>query len=128
MLGCVDLVSDRGMNQPCDRLDRPRRLAGTVEPRKIRLFAEPDQLAPRVSAILLCDERARRRLVAEPAQVLERLAVHEPAERTRICRNPTSEQCPDFIEQTAGELLIDAPRAAVGALRRRPPQRDGRGG
>src|SRR5437763_15424685 len=98
MLGCVDLVSDRGMNQPCDRLDRPRRLAGTVEPRKIRLFAEPDQLAPRVSAILLCDERARRRLVADPAQVLERLPVHEPAERTRLGPKPTSGQCPAFLD------------------------------
>src|SRR5579864_9712882 len=81
-----------------DGSNRGWRIAGTVEPRKIRLFAKPDQLPARVPAVLLRDERARRRLVTTAVQMLERLPVYEPAERPRRFWNPTREQCSNLVE------------------------------
>ena len=66
--------------------------ARPVEPLKIRLFAEPDQLAARIAAVLLDDERARRRLVAHAVQQLERLPVDEAAERMRVFGHAAREQ------------------------------------
>ena len=56
--------------------------------------------------------------------MLERLPIDETAEGPRRFRNPTSEQRPDFIEQPARELLVDAARHALGRRRGRQPQRD----
>ena len=65
-LGCIAVVSP-----------------GPSSQRTSRLFAEPDQLPPRVAHVLLHDERARRGLVAHAAQHLDDLTVDEPAERVR---------------------------------------------
>ena len=102
------------LDQTARGSDRRGRLAGTVEPRQIRLFAEPDQLAAGVVPVLLGDERARRRLVADAVQMLERLTVDEPAERTRRLRNAARQQRADFVQQPAVELLVDPPRDALG--------------
>src|SRR4051794_28212391 len=64
-------------------LNDRRSFSRTVEPDQIRLFAEPDQLPSRVAAVLLRDERTRGRLVPPSVQQLDRLPIHEPAERAR---------------------------------------------
>src|SRR5690606_30687732 len=45
-----------------------RRLTGAVEPPKVRLFAEPDQLPPRVAAVLPHDQFTRRLQVPDPVE------------------------------------------------------------
>jgi len=66
-------------------------LARAVEPLKIRLFTEPDQLASRVSTVLLNDERARFGFTAHPAEHLHHLSIDETAERSCIGRHTTSQ-------------------------------------
>ena len=100
-------------------------LARSVEPFQIRLFAEPDQLAPGVPAVLLDDERSRCRLVADAVQQLERLAIDQTAERVRRLRNSAGEQPPDLVHEAPPELLIDAARHALGGQRRGNAQPDG---
>src|SRR6185503_17013897 len=110
MFGWLVRVSGAGdivLNQTLHGGDGSRGLARSVEPAKIRLFAEPDQLAPRVAAVLLCNQRARRRLVAHAAQVLERLAVDQAAERTRRFGDAARQQRADLVEQALLELLVD---------------------
>src|SRR6185503_15756717 len=104
MFGWLVRVSGAGdivLNQTLHGGDGSRGLARSVEPAKIRLFAEPDQLPARVAAVLLRDQRARRRLVANAVEMLERLAVDEPAKRARRFRNAAREQRADLIKQPA---------------------------
>ena len=56
-------------------------VAGAVKPDKVRLFAEPDQLPPRVLPVLLRNQCARRRLDRARREVLHRLPVDQAAER-----------------------------------------------
>src|SRR4030095_7824383 len=92
-------------------------LARAVEPPKIRLFTEPDQLAPRVSTVLLNDERARFDSAARPAEHLNHLAIDGAAERSCIGRHTTSQQRTNFIDDAARELLVDSPGHALGRER-----------
>src|SRR5262245_46679947 len=62
--------------------------ARAVKPNKVRLFSKPDQLSPRIAAVLLRNQRARGRLVAHAAQMLERLAVDQSAEGSRVGWHP----------------------------------------
>src|SRR5712691_9341099 len=129
MLGWLVLASGAGdisVSQTPGGRDRRRRLTRTVEPHKIRLFAKPDQLPPRVAAVLLRDERARRGLVAHAAQMLERLSIHEAAKRPDGLGNPACEQRPDFGQQSALELLVNPAGDALRNLRCRQPKSDGK--
>src|SRR5262245_3893364 len=56
--------------------------------------------------------------------MLERLAVDQAAEGASGFGNPTGEQCPDFVEQPAPELLVDAPRHTLGDRGGGQPERD----
>ena len=53
--------------------------AGTIEPHKIRLFSEPDQLSTGLSAVLLRNQGTGGDLVSQPPQVLHRLPVDQAA-------------------------------------------------
>src|ERR1051325_2535280 len=98
MLGCAEEDEERCSvtwaigDHLLDEANDVFALARTLEPPKIRLFTEPDQLAPRVSAVLLHDERARLRFAAHAAQHLHHLPVDESAKRSRLWRNATREQ------------------------------------
>ena len=111
----------RASTRRCRSGDRLRRLAGTVEPRQIRLFAKPDQLPPRVAPVLLHDERARRRLVAHAVQMLEGLPIDQTAERPGVFRNAAREQRSG--SRRAGRARTARPRArdAPRSLGRRQP-------
>ena len=94
------------------------RFARAIEPGEAGLLAEPDQLPLGVAAVFLDDERSRRGLVAHAVQVFERLAIHQPAERTRVFGHPLFEQRPHLVEQAARELLVDAASHACRKLPR----------
>src|SRR5262245_57401503 len=100
-------------------------LARAVEPPKIRLFAKPDQLATRVSTVLLNDERARFDFAAHTAEHLHHLSIDETAERSCIGRHATRQQRTTFVDDTARELLVDWPCHAFGGERWRQTQGDG---
>jgi hypothetical protein len=68
-------------------LTRVITLARAVKPHKIRLFAEPDQLATRVTPILLDDERARFSFAAETCEHLHHLSIDETTEGSRFTRH-----------------------------------------
>ena len=101
-----------------------RRLSGTVKPHQIRLFAEPDQLATGVAAVLLHDERARRLAVAHAVEVLDHLAVDQPAERPRRSRHAARQQPSHLVLEAGLELRVDTTRQPLGQRRRRQPHRD----
>src|SRR5688572_4903447 len=84
-----------------------RLFAGTVKPDKRRLFAEPDQLPTRVSAVLLDDQLAGGRLATDAAEHLHHLPIDEPPERPRVGRHAPREQSLDFGNDAARELLVD---------------------
>src|SRR5574339_845796 len=93
-------------------LDRGRRLAWAVDPRKRRLFPEPDQLPPGVVTVLADDELARRRLVADTGEHLDDLAVDQPGERLRGRRDAAGKEALHLRDDPAGELHVDAARHA----------------
>src|SRR3954468_19802180 len=82
--------------------------AGTIEPDKVRLFAKPDQLPSRVATVLLHDQRARRRLVADAATQFHQLSIHQSAERPRVGRHAAREQRAHFVDDAACELQLDS--------------------
>src|SRR6187551_1573877 len=86
-----------------------RALPRPVEPHKVRLFAEPDQLSACIATVLLGDERPRRRLITDATQHLHHLAVHESPEGTRVGRNSRPQQLPHFVHDAACKLLVHAP-------------------
>src|SRR5688572_27252714 len=102
--GALRPNSTHGFDKAACGGDRRRRFPGTLQPRQIGLLAKPDQLPARVAAVLLCDERARRGLVPDTAQMLERLTIHQSAEGTRGFRNAACQQRSDLVQQPALEL------------------------
>src|SRR5882672_3986847 len=98
-------------------------LARAVKPHKIRLFTKPDQLASRVSPILLDDERACLRLAAHAVEHLHHLSIDETAERSHLRRNATREEPSLLVDDAVRELVVDASRDALGGQLRRQPQR-----
>src|SRR5262245_56251183 len=88
------------------------RLAGTVEPGQMRLFAEPDQLPAGIPPVLLRDQRAGGRFVADAVEVFEGLPVDQTAERPRALRDAACEQTANLRDQSLGELAIDPVRDA----------------
>ena len=100
-------------------------LARAVEPLKIRLFTEPDQLASRVSTVLLDDERARFSFAAHAAEHLHYLSIDEAAERSCFGWHAASQQRTNFADDATGELLVDPSRDPFGRERRRQTQGDG---
>ena len=71
------------------------------------------------------DQRARRRLVSDAVEVLERLPIDQPAERVRgLGHARDASRPPDLVEQPAVELRVDAARDPLGGQLRRDAQRD----
>src|SRR6185369_8125701 len=128
MFGCAEdarcsvtcAIEDRLLDEANDRFA----LAWTIKPPKIRLFTEPDQLAPRVSSVLLNDERARFRFTTHAAKHLHHLPVHESAKRSRVWRNATREQGTYFVLNAARELFVYASLHAFSRQLGRQPQRN----
>jgi hypothetical protein len=89
-----------------------RPLARAVEPHKIRLFTEPDQLSTRIATVLLGDERARRRLISYSSEHLHYLPIYQPAKWSRGRRHSLREQASHLVGDATRELLIDPARHA----------------
>src|SRR4030095_9514765 len=83
------------------------RRARPLKPNKVRLFSEPDQLPSSVTAVLLREHGARRRLVRHPGQRLEGLAVDQAAKRPGALGHASREEPANLIEQARFKLRVD---------------------
>src|SRR4029077_11053343 len=75
-------------------------------------------------AVLLSDERARRALVANAVEMLERLTVDQAAEWTRVLRHARRQHAANLVQQSAIELLVDPARDALRDDRGRQSEAD----
>src|SRR6187399_2726146 len=99
-------------SETVDELDRTShrggRLARAVDPRKGRLFPEPDQLPAGVVPVLPDDEFTGGGLVAHAGEHLDDLPVDQPAQRLGRGWHAGREQAADLVDDAARELLLDA--------------------
>ena len=114
-------LSRRSRRPERDRRPRSlRRFARTVEPGQIRLFAEPDQLAARVAAVLLRDERSRRApRRARRAGARAPAGRHRPPNGRAVSGMPAREQRRHLVEQARARTARR--RGGSRARRSRPP-------